>query len=110
MPAAASFSTRCVRSALIAAATALPSRIVAVIADILPRRRGRVFVGEPKRPRSVMVCPLVIEVPDPGEVESGSGLLRCDDRKLVADGTARLGYCSHPGLEQHLQRVGEREI
>src|SRR5579871_2263078 len=87
-PIAASSATRFLRSSLIAAAVARPSRILAL------------------NP----VSPSVEEVPGPGEVEADTGGLSGRDDLAVADRAAGFGDGTDPGVGQDPEAVGEREV
>ena len=90
MPACASLATRSVRSARIAAAVALPSRMIAVIA--------------------AQSAASVEEVPGTGEVQRDARRLGGRDHLLVTDRPAWLHDRPHPGVDQDLQPVREREV
>src|SRR6516162_9313607 len=115
VPARASAATRRVRSSLIAAAVALPSRITAVIGH-LPRSWPPQLPGcswnlariiSAGRYRQCLSS--VEEVTGAGEVQADPLVLRGLDDLVVADRSARLDDRAHPGTGEHLQAVGEGE-
>src|SRR3954447_17408246 len=93
MPRSASAATRSFSSALMVAASALPSRMCAVM--VL---------------RSVLqVCRSVVEVAGTGEVHRPAGRLDGLDHPLVAERAAPLHDGADPRLEQELRAVVEGE-
>src|SRR6201996_1621807 len=101
-PRAASAATRSFRSALTAAAVALPSRIDALTLTV-PSRLLTVLSAGLARPG------LVVEVPDAGEVQRHAGRLRGRDHAVIPDGAARLDHRADSRLREYLETVGERE-
>src|SRR6202012_5836523 len=83
IPCAASAATRSFRSALTAAAVALPSRICAV----------------------TLLYPSVVEVPDTREVQRDTRRSRRFDHAFVPDGAARFGHLADTCLRKYLETV-----
>src|SRR5215470_9392278 len=102
MPRAASAATRSFRSALTAAAVALPSRICAVKSLYLP------LAYRPRLARPVN--PSVVEVPDTREVQRDPCRPRGLDHAFVPDGAARFGHRADTCLRKYLETVRKREI
>src|SRR4051794_1559422 len=92
-PCSASAATRCFSSSRIAAAVALPSRIVAVT----------------HRSFHALTAGSVEEVPDASEIEGDTGLVRGSDDVGVPDRTTRLDDRADAGFGEHLESIRERE-
>src|SRR5215472_8736232 len=127
MPLAASFATRSVSSPRMAAAVALPSRMIAVTGSFCTARSCPAThpsgTGFPtmiteasqqipltgfrhhRRPRRSMP-----EMAHAGEVQAYASGFCCGNDLIVADRATGLDDCQDAGLGEHLQAVGEGEV
>src|ERR1051326_8207251 len=99
-PSAARPATRLRRSSLMAAAVSRPSSTSALnTTSLLALAAGPALIRS-----------LVVKVPGPGEVEADTGGLRRGDDLGVALGAAWFHDGTDPGVGEHPEAIGEREI